>query len=95
MPVKAAVLPSVKTTPEFKKQVEDACQSVQLQYADVILQLLQEWMRGEIDVIQEPDPDFVASAQEALRSESVQNALKELGEHYIPNRTYPHAIRAL
>jgi len=94
MPLKAAVLPSVKTTPEFKKRIEDACASVQLPYSDVILQLLQEWIAWEIDVTQEPDPDFVASAQEALRSEHVQKALKKLGENYIFHRAYPHAIKA-
>jgi hypothetical protein len=94
MPLKAAVLPSIKTTPEFKKKVEDACESIQLQYSEVILRLLQEWITGTIEVTQEPAPDFVASAQEALRSEHVQSALKELGEHYIPQRTYPHAIKA-
>ena len=92
MSVKAAVLPSVKTTPEFKKRVEDACQSIQLQYSEVVIRLLQEWITGTIEVTQEPDPDFIASAQEALRSEPVQNAIKELAEHYTP-RTYPHAIK--
>jgi len=94
MSLKAAVLPSVKTTLEFKKSVEDACASAQLSYSDVIRQLLQDWITGEIDLMQEPDTDFVASAQEALRSEHVQDALKALGEKYLPNRTYPHAIKA-
>ena len=97
MSLKAAVLPGVKTTPEFKKEVEDACESVQLTYSDVILQLLQEWLTRETDltdVPNEPDPDFVASAQEALRAEHVQHALQALGEQYRPNRTYPHAIKA-
>jgi glutamate/tyrosine decarboxylase-like PLP-dependent enzyme len=39
----------------------------------------------------EPDPDFVASAREAFRSESIQQTLHDLSEHYNPKRTYAHA----
>ena len=88
MSMKAAVLPSVKTTPEFKKKVEEACESLQLKYSDFILRLLKQWITQKTDLINEPDADFVAGVREALGSEHVQQALQKLGENYIPYRIY-------
>lgn len=86
------VLPGIKTTPEFKKQVEQACNSADLTYPAVVVQLLKDWISGKI-TITEPDPDFVAAAQEAFRSENVQQSLKKLGEKFDPDRTWPNAVK--
>jgi hypothetical protein len=38
--------------------------------------------------------NFDEYVREAFRSEEVQKAVKELGEKFDPNRTYPHATKA-
>jgi hypothetical protein len=63
-------------------------------YVTVVLRLLEKWVAGDIDLDIEPDPEFVASAHEAFRTEAVQKALQQLGEHYDANRTYPNAVKA-
>ncbi|MDI6794009.1 MAG: hypothetical protein QME81_14290 [bacterium] len=84
----------VMTTPEFKERVEHTCQEFHLNYATVVIRLLEEWLNGDIRLDIEPDPEFVASAHEAFRSEQVQQTLKQLGTQYDPTRTYPHALKA-
>ena len=94
MSQETTLLPEVITTPEFKERVDHACQASHLPYTQVVIRLLEEWMNGNIAVEGEPDPDFVASAREAFQSAKVQDALKQLGEHFDPHRTYPHALKA-
>ena len=84
-------LPEVSTTTAFKERVEHTCEIYHLNYDAVVTRLLEEWMDGHIPIEIEPDPDFVASAREAFRSDSVQNTLHELSEHYNPKRTYAQA----
>lgn len=85
------VLPEVNTTLAFKERVEQMCETSHLNYDAVITRLLEEWMDGHISLEMEPDPDFVASAREAFRSETIQHALHELSDRYDPQRTYPQA----
>jgi hypothetical protein len=87
------VLPKITATPEFKARIEHACEECHVAYATVVTRLLEEWMNGTIPLEIEPDPDFVASAREAFRSESVQQTLTQLGTQYDSTRTYPHAVK--
>ena len=84
-------LPEVTTTPEFKARVQKACQTLHVAYDDVVIRLLEAWLNETADLDAEPDPDFVASAREALQSEAVQDAITRLGQQYDPHRTYPQA----
>ena len=84
-------LPEINTTTEFKERVEHACETHHIDYNAVVTRLLEEWMDGHIPIDIEPDPDFVASAREAFRSESIRQTLHDLNEHYDPMRTYPQA----
>lgn len=84
-------LPEVSTTAEFKERVEHACETYHIEYDAVVTRLLEEWMDGHVPLDIEPDPDFVASAREAFRSESIQQTLHDLSEHYNPKRTYNQA----
>ncbi len=86
------VLPEIVTTSEFKERVEQTCKTLQVQYAAVVTHLLEEWINGTIVLEIEPDPEFVASAREAFRSENVKQTLKQLETLYDPTRTYPDAI---
>lgn len=94
MSQKSATLPPIRTTPELKEKVVQACESLELKYATVITRLLTDWVTGKIELNMELDSDFIASAREAFASEGVQDALKELAENYDPERTYPNAMRA-
>ncbi len=87
------LFPEITTDPEFKNRVEHACKASHLTYADVVTRLLNQWLNGMIDLENEPDPDFVINAREALRSENVRNAMKRLGEQFDARRTYPNAIK--
>ena len=93
MPNTVTLFPEITTDPEFKNRVEQACEASHLTYADVVTRLLNQWLNGMIDLENEPDPDFVTHAREALRSENVRNAMKRLGERFDARRTYPNAIK--
>ncbi len=87
------LLPAIETTPEFKEKIEQRCHLAGLPYSAVVLHLLRIWMNQEIRPDVEPDPEFVASAREAFRSEGVQQSLRRLAEEFDPGRTYPNAVK--
>jgi len=78
------LLPAIETTPEFKEKIDQRCRLAGLPYSAVVLHLLRIWMNQEIRL--EPDPEFVASAREAFRSEGVQQSLRRLAEEFDPAR---------
>ncbi len=78
----------MSTTTAFKERVEQTCERCHLNYDAIVTRLLEEWLDGHIPIKIETDPVFVASAREAFRSDSVQNTLHELSEHYNPKCIY-------
>ncbi len=86
-------LPAVETTPEFKEKVEQTCRTAGLPYPLLVLRLLRKWIDQDTGADTEPDPDFVANAHEAFKSERVQQSLRRLAEGYDSGRTYPHAVK--
>lgn len=87
-------LPEITTTPDFKAQVEQTCQSFHLSYSTVVTCLLEAWMRGDILLDIDPDHDFLSGVHEAFRSDEVRQAIRQLGTRYDPDRNYPHAVKA-
>ena len=94
MPENVTILPEIATSTTFKKKIAQQCDKLHVSYGTVVLRLLEKWVAGDIDLDIEPDPEFVASAHEAFRTEAVQKALQQLGERYDANRTYPNAVKA-
>jgi len=86
------LLPAVETTPEFKEKVEQTCRTAGISYSAAVLGLLRKWTDQDIGPDIEPDPEFMASACEAFRSERVQKAIRRLAEkHSLELR--PHFVR--
>lgn len=91
---KTARLPSARTTPEIRKMLDQACENLGIKYSTVVNQLVTQWLTGDIELKLELDPDFVASAKEALMQPESEELLGRVAKAYkdgIKDRTYPNA----
>lgn len=88
---KATELPRVRTQPDFKDKVFDACESINLKYSTVVTRLLERWLSGDVDLKMELDQQFIKAATAAFESPRGKDALKKFSEIYEPNKEYPEA----
>jgi len=85
---KAASLPAVRTDPDFKGQVTEACSKLNLTYSTVVTRLLEQWLTGDIKLKMELDEEFTTAAKEAFESNRGRAAFQKLENNYDPNRSY-------
>lgn len=90
---KTAKLPTIQAESEFKKKVFEACESMNLDYSQVVTRLLEKWLAGDVLLDQELDQQFIEAAEAAIHSPRGQKALQSFAQHYDPNREYPDAIK--
>ncbi len=88
---KTVAFPSVRTTPELKERVHEACEQIGVNFSLVVNNLLEQWVTGRAHLDLELDADFVTEAREALESPDVKTLMDQVGRHHKAQK-FPEAI---